>query len=131
MLRRDRKYGDEMRKSAVKFSAEVEKAAIPAPAKAEISRKLADYQRDFGLDGYRLALAGELTATSDAFSAVQPIIEETSKAINDIGAEAERENLRQRDGIQRQIEIAILLIAAVVLGVEFSSADRSRNRCPP
>ncbi len=47
MLRRDAKYGDEMKKRAAEFTAEVDKADIPGPAKVELKQKLADYQRDF------------------------------------------------------------------------------------
>ena len=47
MLRRDAKYGDELKKRASEFVAEVAKADIPEAAKTELKQKLADYQRDF------------------------------------------------------------------------------------
>ncbi len=117
MLRRDRKYGDDMKKSASEFAAEIEAADIPAAAKAEIKQKLADYQRDFfAWMGTALKLAGEQNAMSEAFSSVEPVIEQISKAVNEITAEAERSNAAERDAIQWQMEIAILLIAAAVVG---------------
>src|SRR3979409_2687993 len=71
-------------------------------------------------------LAGELKATSESFSAVEPVIETVSKAVNNLRAEAERSNITVRDNIQWQMEIiqwqmeiAILLIAFVVLGAGF------------
>ena len=51
MLRRDRKYGDDMKKRNAEFVAGLDAANIPESAKAELKQKLADYQRDFGVDG--------------------------------------------------------------------------------
>src|SRR6266851_3590380 len=120
MLRRDAKYGDEMTKRASEFAAEIENGNIPEAAKTELKQKLADYQRDFfAWMETALTLAGELKATSESFSAVEPVIETVSKAVNDLRAEAERSNITVRDNIQWQMEIAILLIAFVVLGAGF------------
>src|SRR4030081_323420 len=120
MLRRDAKYGDEMKKRASEFAAEIENGNIPEAAKTELKRKLADYQRDFfAWMETALTLAGELKATSESFSAVEPVIETVSKAVNDLRAEAERSNITVRDNIQWRMEIAILLIAFVVLGAGF------------
>ena len=120
MLRRDAKYGDEMTKRASEFAAEIENGNIPEAAKTELKRKLADYQRDFfAWMETALTLAGELKATSESFSAVEPVIETVSKAVNDLRAEAERSNITVRDNIQWRMEIAILLIAFVVLGAGF------------
>ena len=63
-----------------------------------------------------LTLAGELKAMSESFSAVEPVIEAVSKSVNGIRTEAEQMNVAERDSIQRTIEIAILLIAAAVMG---------------
>ena len=117
MLRRDRKYGDDMKKRASEFAAGIESANIPEPAKIELKQKLADYQRDFfAWMETALSLAGELKATSDAFSEVEPVIAGVSKSINDIRLEAEKSNITERDNIQRLMEIAIGLIACAVLG---------------
>jgi methyl-accepting chemotaxis protein len=120
MLRRDRKYGDDMKKRASEFAAEVETANIPATAKTEIKQKLADYQRDFfAWVGIAVTLADESKAMSDSFSAAEPVIEAISRAIDDIRSEAERSNIATRVNNQLQMEIAILLIAFAVLGVGF------------
>ena len=120
MLRRDRKYGDDMKKRASEFVTEVENANIPEAAKAELKQKLADYQRDFfAWFETALTLAGELKATSESFAAVEPVIDAVSKSVNDIRVEAERSNKTMRDNIQQQMEIAILLIAFAVLGAGF------------
>jgi methyl-accepting chemotaxis protein len=117
MLRRDAKYGGEMKKRVAEFTAGVESSDIPAAAKSELNKLLADYQRDFqAWMDTALKLAAELKATSDSFSAVEPVIEAVSKSVNDIRAEAERQNAAERDRIQWQMEVAILLIASLVLG---------------
>ena len=117
MLRRDSKYGDDMKKRASEFTAEIEKADIPEAAKTELRQKLADYQHDFFVwMETALTLAGELKATSESFSAVEPVIGAVSKAVNDIRTEADRSNTAVRDSTQRQMEIAILLIAFAVMG---------------
>ncbi|MDI1265798.1 MAG: HAMP domain-containing methyl-accepting chemotaxis protein [bacterium] len=117
MLRRDPKYGEDMKKRNGEFIAGVDRADIPAAAKAELKQKLADYQRDFqAWMGQALALAAELKAMSEAFSSIEPVIDAVSKAVNDIRADAERSNVAERDGIQRSIEIAIGLIAVLVMG---------------
>jgi methyl-accepting chemotaxis protein len=116
MLRRDAKYGGDMKKRAAEFTAGIEGADIPAPAKAELNRLLADYQRDFqAWMDTALKLAAELKATSDSFSAVEPVIEAVSKSVNAIRLEAEQQNAIQRDRIQWQMEIAMLVIALLVL----------------
>jgi methyl-accepting chemotaxis protein len=120
MLRRDAKYGDDMKKQASEFAAAIENAGIPDAAKTEIKQKLADYQQDFSAwMSTALALAGDLKAMTDSFSAIEPVIETVSKAVNDVRFEAERSNIAERDSIERQMEIAILLIASAVLGAGF------------
>jgi methyl-accepting chemotaxis protein len=120
MLRRDAKYGDDMKKQASEFAAAIENAGIPEAAKTELKQKLADYQKDFSAwMSTALALADDLKAMTDSFSAIEPVIETVSKAVNDVRFEAERSNIAERDSIERQMEIAILLIASAVLGAGF------------
>ena len=120
MLRRDRKYGDEMKKSASDFTADVDAADISEAAKAELKQKLGEYQRDFfAWMESALTLSDELKATSDAFSAVEPVIETVSKAIDDARSSAEHASTMVRENVQWQMEIAILSIALSVLGASF------------
>ena len=128
MLRRDPKYGDDMKKRASEFATAIEGTNVPDAARAELKQKLSDYQRDFfAWMETALTLAGELKATSDSFSAAEPVIAAISRAVNDIRVSAERSNDEMRDSIQRQMEITILLIAFAVLGLGlFSGRSVSR-----
>jgi len=118
MLRRDAKYGAEMKKRASEFLAGIDAGAIPDAAKAELRQKLSDYQRDFSAwMETALKLAGELKAMSEAFATVEPVIEQVSKSVDTIRVEADRQNDSERDSIQFWIAIAIALIAAGVLGL--------------
>ena len=120
MLRRDRKYGDEMKQSATEFAAEVGEANIPESAKAELRQKLGEYQRNFfAWMDTALSFGEKLKATSESFSAVEPVIAGVSKAVDDIRAEADRSNIAVRDAIRWQMEIAILSVAFAVLGAGF------------
>jgi methyl-accepting chemotaxis protein len=120
MLRRDAKYGDDMKKRASELTVGIENANIPEAAKAELKQKLSDYQRDFfAWMETALTLAGELKVTSESFSTVEPVIEAVSKAVNGIRAEAERSNAALRENIQRRMGISIPLIAFAVLGAGF------------
>jgi methyl-accepting chemotaxis protein len=63
ILRRDAKYGDDMKKQASEFAAAIENSRIPEAAKTELKQKLADYQADFSAwMRAALALAGDLKA---------------------------------------------------------------------
>jgi methyl-accepting chemotaxis protein len=120
MLRRDRKYGDEMKTSASDFTADIDAADISDAARTELKQKLAAYQRDFfAWMESALTLGNELKATSDAFSAVEPVIETVSKAIDETRSSADRASTTVRENVQWQMEIAILSIALAVLCAAF------------
>ena len=117
MLRRNTKYGEEMKQRAAEFSAGVDAAQIPDADKTELKQKLAEYQRDFfAWMGTALRLADETKAMSESFASVEPVIAEVSRSVDGIRVEADRLNLEERDAIQWRIEIAIMVIASVVLG---------------
>jgi len=117
MLRRDAKYGEDMKKRNAEFLAGVERADIPEAVKGELKQKLADYQRDFqAWMAQALKLAAELKSMSEAFAAVEPVIDAVSKSVNAIRSEAEQSDRAQREDIQRLIGIAIAVIAVLVMG---------------
>jgi methyl-accepting chemotaxis protein len=54
---------------------------------------------------------------SAAFSSIEPVIAEVSKAVSDIRVEAEQSNAKVRNSIDWQMKAAIVLIAFGVLGI--------------
>ncbi|MCA1416449.1 HAMP domain-containing protein [Bradyrhizobium sp. NBAIM20] len=118
MLRRNARYGEEMKKRASEFAAGLDAAAIADGAKAELRQKLADYQRDFSAwMETALKLAAESKAMSEAFASVEPVIEQISTSVDRIRADADRLNEAERTSIQFWIAVAIALIATSVLGL--------------
>ena len=120
MLRRDAKYGEQMKKRAADFTAALERADVPDTVRAELKQRLADYQRDFSAwFDTAVRLAGELKATSDSFSEIEPVIEAVSKAVSEMRAEADRAEVNFRGNIDWQMKGAIVVIAFSVLGIGF------------
>jgi methyl-accepting chemotaxis protein len=120
ILRRDRKYGDEMKKRAEEFTAGLANADVPEAAKTELKQKLADYQRDFFTwMETALKLADELKAMSESFALVEPVIEDISREVNALRTEAERSRIALNENVQREMAITVTLIAVLVLAAGF------------
>jgi methyl-accepting chemotaxis protein len=120
ILRRDRKYGDEMKNRASEFTAGIVKASIPDAAKAELKRKLGDYQRDFfAWMETALKLSVELKTMSESFSVIEPALEAISSEVNGLKVAADRSSLELRATVQKEMQLAILLIAGAVLTAGF------------
>jgi len=115
MLRRDPKYGEDIKKRAVEFTAGLTAANMPAAAKDELSHKLAAYQRDFAawMDA-ALVVAKEQKTTSDAYAAIEPAIEAVMRSVAQTLAGAEAADQKSRAAIKNEVQIAIVLIAIVV-----------------
>lgn len=118
MLRRDARYGEDMKKRAAEFLSGVDGVEMPDAVKVELRLKLADYQRDFSAwMEAALTLNSRQKAMSEAFATVEPVIEQVSKSVDQIRSEADRLNAAERDSIQWWIGVAIALIASSVLGL--------------
>jgi methyl-accepting chemotaxis protein len=120
MLRRDRKYGEDIKKRAGEFTVALDATELPPAAKTDIKQKLADYQRDFfaWMDA-ALVLANEQKLTSDAYAAIEPVIEKVLAEVKGTYAEAESANQESRADTKLQMQLAILLIAAGVCGLAY------------
>jgi methyl-accepting chemotaxis protein len=118
MLRRDDKYGDEMKTLAEEFSIRLNETDVSEAEKAELKKKLADYQRDFSawFDG-ALFLADDMKAAAGAFTALEPVIEAVSKATAEIRAEADQANMAASAKWSWSTNAVIVLIAISALGI--------------
>src|SRR5437763_12731243 len=116
ILRRDRKYGDEMKIRAGEFTTGLANVDAPEAAKAELKQKLADYQRDFfAWMETALKLSVELKAMSETFSLVEPVVEEIAREVDALRTEAERSRVAVHENVQWEMAITVTLIAALVL----------------
>ena len=118
MLRRAARYGDDIKKRGSEFVAGLDKTDIPAADKAEIKQKLAAYHRDFfaWMDA-ALVLTSEQKQTSDAYAAIEPLINALTKAITDRADEAVAADGQARADTTVQIKVAIGAVALMVLGL--------------
>ena len=120
MLRRDVKYGDDMKKRGLEFAADLGAANIPDAAKAELTKKLADYQRDFfaWMDG-AVTVANAQKATSDAYAAMEPVIDGVLQSIEQAFVDATASDSASRAATKRNMQIAIVAIIVIVLTFGF------------
>jgi len=120
MLRRDPKYGEDIKKRATEFTAAMEATSIPENVKADLSQKLAAYQRDFAawMEVARQAANAEQQAMA-AYRAIEPVFETIEKSVKSLNAGANAANLESRASTALQMQIAIGVIAIMVLGFAF------------
>jgi len=130
ILRRDRKYGDEMKIRAGEFTTGLANVDAPEAAKAELKQKLADYQRDFfAWMETALKLSVELKAMSETFSLVEPVVEEIAREVDALRTEAERSRVAVHENVQWEMAITVTLIAALVLAAGFFIGRSVPSRC--
>ncbi len=115
MLRRDPKYGEDIKKRAGEFGKTLAASSIPPADRDDILKKLADYQRDFfaWMDA-AMEMARDQKATSDAYAAVEPVIDGMIKRVEATFEEMSKANEQSRASTHFQMEISFVLI---VLGV--------------
>ncbi|KIZ48083.1 chemotaxis protein [Rhodopseudomonas palustris] len=120
MMRRDGKYVDQLTAQAKKFSALIDSASLPADAKTALATKLADYQRDFlAWAETAKALGTELAAMSASFAPIEPLIESMVGSVTAARLAAEQQGDVLRDQTETQINIALAVIAMIVLGAGY------------
>jgi methyl-accepting chemotaxis protein len=117
MLRRDVKYGVDIKKRGAEFTATLDKTDIPDAGKADLKKKLADYQRDFSawVDA-AVVMANEQKATSAAYAGIEPVLDTLKKSIEMEAAEVSALSQKVSADTTLQMEIAIGAVAFLVLG---------------
>jgi len=117
MLRRDTKYGADLKKRAAEFLTLLEASSLPPSAKADLRQKLDAYQRDF-MAWMETAneVANAQRETSAAYAAIEPITEQIQKTVKELNANASAANQQSRADTALQMQAAIVLIALLVSG---------------
>jgi methyl-accepting chemotaxis protein len=118
MLRRDQKYVAEIKKSAAEFSKALSAVAIAPPVMAEITAKLAIYQKEFAA----WAETAQQTAAYDAsmmktFRGFEPVMVEIAQGVERLYNEAEAAEASTRDAVRRWMLIAFALAVILVCGL--------------
>ncbi|MBI3435898.1 MAG: HAMP domain-containing protein, partial [Proteobacteria bacterium] len=120
MLRRDTKYGSDMKKRVAEFTAGLSKTSIPAADQSDLQQKLASYQRDFftWMD-VAVTLQKELKATSDAYASAEPVIDALQQAVEKSRNAADAANSASRAATTLQMQIAIGCVILAVAAFAF------------
>jgi methyl-accepting chemotaxis protein len=120
MLRRDQKYVAEIKKSAAEFSKALSAVAIAPAVMAEITAKLATYQKEFAA----WAETAQQTAAYDAsmmktFRGFEPLMVEIAQGVERLYREAEASEASTRDAVRTWMLIAFALSVVLVCGLSF------------
>uniref|UniRef100_E6VF04 Methyl-accepting chemotaxis sensory transducer n=2 Tax=Rhodopseudomonas palustris TaxID=1076 RepID=E6VF04_RHOPX len=120
MLRRNPKYGDEMKKRSAEFTRELAASDLPEAAKAEIARKLAAYQRDFSawMEG-ALALDRAENEMVKTYRSLQPALDDLFSTVRQQAERAKTMALTARQTTEHRMQLAIIaiILAVMVLGI--------------
>ncbi len=118
MLRRNPKYGEDIKKRAGEFSKALAATPFPDADKTDISQKLADYQRDFlaWMDEAG-KLARDQKATSESYAAIEPTIEKMIKRIETVfnGQTAANDQSRESTKMLMQTSMLGIILAVSVI----------------
>jgi methyl-accepting chemotaxis protein len=115
MLRQDAKYGVQMKQAADEFTSIVTSSAtIQAATKESMLSKLTAYQRDFAayMEGDKAVLAAQ-KKMSDAYTAMEPQLEDTMATVDRTVTEARAASEVVRGNMLLLMQISILAIVIV------------------
>src|SRR4029079_1787011 len=115
MLPRDQKYVAEIKKSGAEFSKALSAVAIAPPVMADITAKLATYQKEFAA----WAETAQQTAAYDAsmmktFRGFEPVMVEIAQGVERLYREAEAAEASTRDAVRTWMLIAFALSVVLV-----------------
>jgi methyl-accepting chemotaxis protein len=118
MLRRDQGYVGEMKKSAAEFITALSAVSIAPEVLAEITSKLANYQKEFAA----WVETAQQTAAYDAsmtntFRAFEPLMVEITQGVERIYKEADAAEAATRDSVKMWLLTAFALSIVLVCGL--------------
>ncbi len=82
LLRGDAKYGEDMKKRGAEFTAALSASSLPAAERETVTKLMAAYHRDFlAMMNGSLAVKKEIATLSDAYAALEPVMDSIAKRI--------------------------------------------------
>ncbi|UEM23603.1 methyl-accepting chemotaxis protein [Skermanella mucosa] len=129
LARIDSKYVEEMKTRQAEFTAELATSTLPGDVAAEITGKMAAYQRDFlALAEATLGLGDQLKELSEAYARMEPILAEASAIQETARAEA----LAGSEKVGREAErLGWIALAGIVTAMLVLSFMISRGVTAP
>jgi methyl-accepting chemotaxis protein len=118
MLRRDQKYVAEIKKSGAEFTKALSAVAIAPPVMAEITSKLANYQKEFAAWAETATQVAEYDANMmKTFRGFEPLMVEIAKSVEGLYKGAEATEAAIRDSVRIWMLIAFALSVVLVTGL--------------
>ena len=118
MLRRDQKYVAEIKKSGAEFTKALSAVAIAPPVMAEITAKLASYQKEFVAWAETARQVAEYDANMmKTFRGFEPLMVEIAEGVERRYKEAEASQAAIRDSVRMWMLIAFALSIVLVCGL--------------
>jgi methyl-accepting chemotaxis protein len=118
MLRRDQKYVAEIKKSGAEFTKALSAVAIAPPVVAEITSKLANYQKEFAAWAETAKQVAEYDANMmKTFRGFEPLMVEIAESVERRYKEAEATEAAIRDSVRTWMLLAFVLSVVLVCGL--------------
>ena len=118
MLRRDQKYVAEIKKSGAEFTKALSAVAVAPPVMAEITSKLANYQKEFAAWAETATQVAEYDANMmKTFRGFEPLMVEIAKSVEGLYKGAEATEAAIRDSVRMWMLIAFALSVVLVTGL--------------
>jgi methyl-accepting chemotaxis protein len=118
MLRRDQKYVAEIKKSGAEFTKALSAVAIAPPVMAEITSKLANYQKEFAAWAETAKQVAEYDANMmKTFRGFEPLMVEIAESVERRYKEAEATEAAIRDSVRTWMLLAFVLSVVLVCGL--------------
>lgn len=120
MMRRDPKYVAEIKKSATEFSKALSLVAIAPPVMAEITGKLANYQKEFvAWAETAQQIAAYDTSMMKTFRGFEPVMVEIAGSVERLYKEADAAEMATRESVRNWMLIAFALSVVLVCALSF------------
>ncbi len=116
IARSDVRYGEEMKKRAAEFAAGLTASSIPESDRANVSRLMAEYQKDFAeFMAIDTGLRGEIRKLSQAYAALEPPLADLGDRIDAALAAAKTELDSKRLETSTLLSTSVAVVTLLVI----------------